>query len=154
MSEATQHSKSKKEAAPEPKFEIPHFETSAAFRDMAETTLSQVKQNYEKMKSAAEDATNLLEGTYSTMSKGATDYGLKLIETARANTNAAFDYAGELFATRSLSEMVEVSTAHARKQFDALQGQVKELTALAQKVATETAEPIKDGITKATKKVA
>lgn len=154
MSEAIQHGKSRKEAAVEPKFEIPQFETPAAFRDMAETSLTQARQNYEKMKTAAEEATSMLEGTYSTMSKGATDYGLKLIETARANANAAFDYAGELFSSRSLSEMVEISTAHARKQFDALQAQAKDLTALAQKVATESAEPIKDGISKVTKKVA
>ena len=45
---------------------------------------------------------------------------------------------------KSLSEAVELSTAHARKQFEAVTAQTKELTALAQKVATETAEPIKD----------
>ena len=50
--------------------------------------------------------------------------------------------------------MVELSTAHARKQFETVTAQTKELTALAQKVATETAEPIKDSVTKAFKKVA
>ena len=44
------------------------------------------------MKSAAEEATDVLEDTYATATKGAADYGLKLIETARANTNAAFDF--------------------------------------------------------------
>jgi hypothetical protein len=55
---------------------------------------------------------------------------------------------------KSLSEAVELSTAHARKQFDALTAQSKELTALAQKVANETTEPIKVGMTTAFKKVA
>ena len=55
-------------------------------------------------------------------------------------------------AAKTLSEVVELSTAHARKQFEALTAQCKELTALAQKVATETAEPIKAGMTKAFKK--
>ena len=49
--------------------------------------------------------------------------------------------------------MVELSTAHARKQFEALTAQSKELSALAQKVATETAEPIKTGMNKAFNKV-
>jgi hypothetical protein len=50
--------------------------------------------------------------------------------------------------------MVELSSTHARKQFEALTQQSKELSALAQKVATETAEPIKSGVSKALSKVA
>ena len=53
-----------------------------------------------------------------------------------------------------LSEVIELSTAHARKQFEALSAQSRELATLAQKVATEAAEPIKEGMTRAAKKVA
>jgi len=137
-----------------PNFEMPKLEIPAAFRELAEKSVSQAKEGYEKMKSAAEDATNVLEDTYATATKGAADYGAKLIETARVNTNAAFDFYTELMAVKSFSEMVELSTAHARKQFEAVTGQTKELTALAQKVTTETTEPIKDSVTKAFKKVA
>jgi hypothetical protein len=59
-----------------------------------------------------------------------------------------------LFGVKSASEMVELSTAHARSQFETLSGQGKELATLAQKVATDTAEPIKTGVAKAMKKVA
>jgi phasin len=106
------------------------------------------------MKAAAEEATDVLETTYSTASKGAADYGLKVIEATRVNTNAAFDFYGELITAKSLSEVIELSSAHARKQFEALTAQSKELGALAQKVATETAEPIKSGMNKALSKVA
>jgi len=47
-----------------------------------------------------------------------------------------------------------VSTAHARKHFETLSKQTNELAALAQKVTTETTEPVKAGIAKAFKKVA
>jgi phasin len=135
-----------------PKFEVPKMEIPAAFREFAEKSVSQAKENYEKMKSAAEEATDLLEGTYATASRGAADYGLKVLEAARANTNAAFDFASEFITVRSLSEAVELSTAHARKQFDALSTQAKELAALAQKVTTETTEPVKERFSKAFKK--
>jgi phasin len=134
-----------------PKFEMPKMEVPAAFRDIAEKSVSQAKENYEKMKAAAEEATDVLEETYSTASKGAADYGLKVIETARSNANAAFDFASELLGVKSVSEVVELSTAHARKQFETLSTQTKELTSLAQKIATETAEPIKEGMNKAFK---
>ena len=139
-------------------FEPPSFASAidapAAFRDMAEKGLSQAKQNYEKMKSAAEEATGVLEESFASASKGAADYGVKLIEAARTNTNAAFDYASDLFAAKSLAEVVELSTSHARKQFETFSSQSRELTTLAQKLANETAEPIKEGWTRATKKVA
>jgi len=137
-----------------PKFDIPKMEVPAAFREFAEKGISQAKDNYDKMKAAAEEATDVLEETYATASRGAADYGLKLIETARFNTNAAFDFFGQLMAVKSPSEVIELATAHARKQFETLTEQGKELTALAQKVANDSSEPIKAGVTNAFKKVA
>jgi phasin len=131
-----------------PKFEIPNVEMPAAFREFAERGVAQAKDTYEKMKAAAEEATDVLETTYSTASKGASDYGLKVIEAARANTNSAFDFAGELLAAKTISEVVELYSAHARKQFEAMTAQSKELGALAQKLATETTEPLKSGMSK------
>jgi phasin len=137
-----------------PSFDLPKMEIPAAFREIAEKSVSQAKDNWEKMKAATEEATDLLENSYANAAKGAADYGLKLIETARVNTNSAFDFAGVLLTAKSLSEVVELSTSHARKQFETLTAQSKELTSLAQKVAAETAEPLKAGVTSAFRKVA
>ncbi len=152
MSEATSTQRSKSQMPPFSAFA--GVEAPAAFRDIAEKSQSHAKDSYEKMKSAAEEATGVLEDTYATASKGAADYSLKVIEMARENTNAAFDFAAELLGAKTFSEVVELTTAHARKQFEALSEQGKELAALAQKVATEAAEPIKEGMSKAAKKAA
>jgi|ERR1700722_934988 phasin len=149
MSEANT-STQRPQTSPFPGFPV---EAPAAFRDMAEKSLSHAKENYEKMKSAAEQATGVLEDTYATASKGAADYSRKVIELSRANTNAAFDFAAELLGAKTLAEVIELTTAHTRKQFEAMTEQGKELATLAQKVATEAAEPIKEGMTKAAKKV-
>ncbi len=137
-----------------PKFEMPNLEVPAAFREIAEKGVTQAKDNWEKMKAATEEATGLLEDSFATSSKGAADYSLKLIEISRANTDAAFDFFSELVTVKSISEVVELSAAHARKQFDTASAQTKELAALAQKIATEAAEPLKAGVTKVIKKVA
>lgn len=137
-----------------PKFEMPKMEVPAAFRELAETSVTQAKDNWEKMKAASEEASELIEDSYATASKGASTYGLKLIEVSRANTNSAFYFAAQLMAVKTLAEAVELSTAHMHKQFDTMSAQSKELTTLVQKVATETAEPIKEGVTSAFKKVA
>ena len=136
-----------------PKFELPKMEVPAAFREIAEKNISQAKENYEKLKAVAEEATDVMEETYATATKGSTEYGLKLIDAARLNTNAAFDFFSELITVKSLSEAIELSTAHARKQFEQVTEQGKELTSIVQKVANDTAEPVKAGVTKAFSKV-
>ncbi len=166
MSEALHKSKNKASASAPgstafefPKFDIPNFdmpkmEIPAAFRDFAEKNASQVKDSCEKMRAAAEEATDVFEDTYATASKGAADYGIKLLEVTRTNTAAAFDFYTELMTVKSYSDAIELSTEHVRKQFETATAQTKDLAALAQKVATATAEPIKDGVTKVFAKVA
>jgi phasin len=137
-----------------PGFDLPKFEVPAAFREAAEKGVAQAKEGWEKMKSATEEATEVLEESYTTAAKGTSEYGLKVIDAARTNTNAAFDFATEIATAKSLSELVELSTAHARKQFETVSAQTKELTSLAQKVSADTVEPFKTGFTSAFKKVA
>jgi len=106
---------------------------------MAEKGVAQAKDSYEKIQAAAEEATDLLKSAYTPAANGTADYNRKVIEIARTNAHAAFDYAYELLGVKSPSEFIELSTAHARKQFEAMTAQTKELTELAQKVMTEIA---------------
>ena len=137
-----------------PSFDMPKFEVPAGFREAAEKGVAQAKEGWEKMKSATEEATGVLETSYTTATKGVSEYGLKVMDIARTNTNAAFDFATHLATAKTVTDLVEVSTAHARKQFEAVSAQTKELTSFAQKVATDTVEPLKTGITSAFNKVA
>ena len=108
----------------------------------------------EKLGEAAEQTTKLIQNTFETASKGIRDYNLKTIEIGRVNSDAAFKYAQQLLNVKSPSEMLELWTTHARKQFETLTEQTKELAMLGQRVATETAEPLASGATKAFQKVA
>jgi phasin len=137
-----------------PKFEMPKMEIPAAFREFAEKGVAQAKENYEKMKSSAEEATKVLEDSYATASKGCSGYGLKLIETAKTNSNAAYDMLTGLMTAKTAAEGVELYTTYLRAQFDILSGQAKDLGEHAQKVATETVEPMKASVTSAFSKAA
>jgi phasin len=137
-----------------PKFEIPKMEVPAAYREMAEKGIAQCKEQYEKMKSVAEEATDLLEDTYATASKGCSGVSIKLIENARANSDATFDLMTSLVTAKSFAEAVELSSSFMRKQFDALTAQAKDLADQTQKVMTDTTEPLKEGFTNAWKKAA
>jgi phasin len=135
-------------------FDVPRFEVPGAYRELAEKGIAQAKQNYERLKTASEEANELLESTYTTALRGLSEYGMKAIDAFRTNANAQFDFARDLFAVKSPADVVELSSAHARKQFDALSTQSRELVSLAQKVSTDTAEPIKAGFDRALRAVA
>ena len=75
-----------------------------------------------------------------------------MISLEGINTLAAFDFARELLGlAKSPSEFIELSTAQTRKQFDLASAQNKELCALAHRTATDAAQPIKIGMSKAFK---
>jgi hypothetical protein len=66
----------------------------------------------------------------------------------KANTTTNLDFAQELLGVRSPSEALELWSSHARKQFEVVSGQAKELAELTQKVAADTVEPIKTNASK------
>jgi phasin len=134
-----------------PKFDMPNGEMPEMVREFAEKSVQQAKDAYARIKSAAEESTDLLEDTYTSATKGATEFNLKALEALRANVNASFDYTSELFASKTLADAVELSASHMRKQFESLSAQAKTLSTLAQKVAAETAEPIKASMSKTMK---
>ena len=108
------------------------------------------KNTSEQMKAGAEHATDLMNNAFN----GFRDYNLKVLEIARTNSEAGFNFAQELMTVRSPSEMVERSAEYARKQFTALTEQTKELASLGQKVTQETAEPLTSAVQKSFSKVA
>ena len=134
-----------------PKFDLPKVEVPELVRELAEKSVQQAKDVYARFKSAAEETTDVLEDTYTSATKGATEFNLKALEALRTNVNASFDYTRELLASKTLAEAVELSATHVRKQFETLSAQAKALSVLAQKVAVEAAEPIKTGLSKTMK---
>jgi len=129
-----------------PQFDLPNMELPEAFREMAEKGVEQARDAYAK---ASEEAADLLENTYEAAAKRATDYNRKLIEITRTNTRAAFDYVHELLGVKSPSKFIALTTAQMRKQFEIVSEQNKELSALAQEMATEACRHNQTSVSKA-----
>jgi phasin len=124
------------------------FEVPEQMRAFAEKGVSQARDNYAKFKDAAESHNSTIEAVFTSASKGMSAYSAKLMEFLKANTTANLDFAQELLGIKSPSEALELWTSHARKSFEALSAQAKELSELTQKVAAETVEPIKQNASK------
>jgi phasin len=124
------------------------FEVPEQMRAFAEKGVSQARDSYAKFKDVAETHNGTIEAVFTTASKGYSEYSAKLMEMMKANTTANLDFAQALIAVKSPSEAMELWTSHAKKQYEAFTAHSKELAELAQKVASETAEPIKTNASK------
>jgi phasin len=103
---------------------------------------------FEKMNGATEKTREFVENAYSTALQSAASYNAKLLEFARVNNEAAFNYAHELSSVKSPTELVEITTRHAREQLAVLTAQAKELATLGQQATLKAVEPFKNGGTK------
>ena len=128
--------------------EMPSMEMPAAMRDVAEKTVKQAQASFENMKGAAEGATQALEASFSKATQGVSTLNAKVLETTRTNVNSAFDFFGQILGAKTVSEAVELHTAHLRSQFETLSAQAKEISTLAGTLATEAAEPVKANLAK------
>ena len=124
------------------------FEVPEQVRAFAEKGVSQARDNYAKFKDAAETHNVTIEAVFTSASKGASEYSAKLMEFMKSNTTANLDFAQQLLSIKSPSEAMELWTSHTRKQAQTLSAQAKELGELTQKIAAETAEPIKASASK------
>lgn len=131
-----------------PSVAIPNLAMPEPMRELAEKTGAQAKDNYERAKAATDEMTAVVEASFATGAKGATEYGLKVMELARANTASAFVFIGRLMSVKSPFEAMTLITTHAHQQFVSASNQNKELLALAQTLATNVGEPIRTCMSK------
>jgi phasin len=131
---------------------LPGKDAPNVVREMAEASLSTARNLYETARTAAEEATDMIEDTYEHARKSFTEMNLKLIDQAQANTDRVFAFAKEVASAKTVSEAVELQTKFVREQFEAFASQAREMQETAQKLAAETTGPMKDAWERATQK--
>jgi len=130
------------------------FEVPEQMRALAEKGVSQCRDNYAKFKDAAETNNGTIEAVFSVFSSGAKEYSAKLMEMMKETATANLDFAQALVGVKTPAEAMELWSSHARKQFETFTAHTKELAELSQKVAADSAEPIKANAAKMFKPVA
>jgi phasin len=129
----------------------PATEMHATVRKAVEKGVADTRAAFANAKTAAEEATGAFEASYSTAAKGVVAFNAKAFEALRVNTEANFDFIKSAIGAKSVSEFVALQGEHARKQAQTFGAQAKEIAALAQKVATDSVEPIKSQVAKTLK---
>ncbi len=127
--------------------EFPTFDaekTADQFRVFAEKGVEQSKEAYAKIKTGAENAQKAIESTLETARAAGSEFSLKSIATARANTEAGFAHLEALVAAKSLSEVIELQTAFLRKAVETAIEQGKDFQTASTKAAEDVAKPMKE----------
>ncbi|ODN71514.1 Phasin protein [Methylobrevis pamukkalensis] len=124
-------------------FSMPNIEMPEAFRDMAEKSVKQAKDGYEKMRTAAEEATDMMEDQFETTRTGLVAINVKAISAAKATADATFKFATDVMSAKSISDVIAMQSAFAREQFEIASANAKEIQELVAKFASEVSEPAK-----------
>ncbi len=104
-----------------------------------------VEHGFAQMKEAQDDALSAIDTVAQTCGRAAqasTACHLRMIEMAWANADAAFALWRALMGAQSVAQFLAASADGARRQAEATAAQWRELSSLAGRLATETAEPI------------
>ena len=123
-------------------FNVPFFNIQTIFGNLAEPA----KAGFEQLKVTSEEITGALYEACSTNARRAAEYGTKVIEISNTRTSSTLDFLSQLADARSFADLVNLSTAHSRKSFEAASAQNRELWDLAQRAAIDTTEPIKKSL--------
>jgi hypothetical protein len=109
-----------------------------AFRTLAGKQVVQGKDTLDALSTAAQDAC-------STNIKMLNDYSQSFMRAGQRNADSAFDYWRDLIAAKSLSELIDIWSSHAPRQFNSASDPTSDLWAHYYKMANAATKPIANG---------
>jgi phasin len=115
-------------------------------RTIAETSVNQAQEVYARVKTAAEDATDVMEETFENTRDGVLEAQHKALDVARDNAEATFDFAKKLLAVTSLSDAVQLQTGFVRDRFEAYIDYTKGIQTATTKLVEAASEPAKTAV--------
>lgn len=119
-----------------------NFQVPDDMRNLLEQGVTQAREGFDKVMSAAGEAVSSLEQKSDSAQVQATELRRKSIAFTEASMAAAFDLAQKLVAARSLDEVMKLQAEYMSKQFASVQGHVQETGQEIQRRAKAAADEI------------
>ncbi len=105
-----------------------NFEIPAPVREMAEKSVEQTKEAYDRMMEAARQAQGMFASSSNVMGAGSKEIQEKTMQYAEANVQAGFDFAERLVKAKDLQEVLDIQTQFARQQLENYTQQAQEIS--------------------------
>ncbi|RIA55440.1 phasin [Dichotomicrobium thermohalophilum] len=117
-----------------------NFDIPAPVRQMAEKSVEQTKQAYDRLLEAARQAQGMFADSTNAMGMGSKEIQEKTMQYAEANVQASFDLAERLVKAKDLQEVMEIQTQFARQQMESYTQQAQEISKMMAEAA-QKAQP-------------
>jgi phasin len=117
-----------------------------AMRAMAEKSVAQTREVYDRSKDMLDASVATLEKTFDAAGQGVAAFNRKILDITQRNVNSLFDLAKNLAGAKKLADVVELQTAYWQKQLGALTTQAEEVRALTTQVTAAAVQPVKDRV--------
>ena len=117
------------------------FEIPKEMRSMAEASLGQARQAFEKFLASAQATAGTIEERGATVRAGAKDVGAKAISYAEKNVQASLDYAQSLLRAKDLAEVMRLHSEYVQSQMRSLAEQASEMGQIVGRAAMDAAKP-------------
>jgi phasin len=117
------------------------FEIPKEMRSMAEASLGQARQAFEKFLASAQATAGSIEERGATVRAGAKDVGAKAISYAERNVQASLDYAQSLLHAKDLSDVMRLHSEYVQAQMRSLAEQASEMGQIVSRAAMDAAKP-------------
>lgn len=118
-----------------------HFEIPPEMRNMAESSLKQARDAFEKLLANAQAAAGSLEEHGASVRAGAKDIGARAIAFAEANVQASLNYAQSLVHAKDVSEVMRLHSEYVQAQMKALAEQASEIGQIVSRAAVDATKP-------------
>ena len=125
------------------------FEMPELFRSMSETGIAQARDAYGRMKTAAEEATDLMEESFETTRAGLVTLQHKALDAAERNSAATFNFVRQLLGVASVADAMQLQTTFARERFEAFVDYTKDVQATVAQVTQDVSRPARAALAKA-----
>ncbi len=109
------------------------------------------RENLRKGEETAQQSWSQMERNFAASFDNVRDFHLKTLDMLRAHANSAFNFAEELIAAKSPTDVFEGCRSFAERQVNTLQKQTEELTTIAQETTKETMRPVTDAVNRTAK---
>jgi hypothetical protein len=112
------------------------------FEDAGRKATQKARDTAEKGRQAAEETTRGVEQSYLAAFDNIRNLNARMIDAVQANADAVCALARDIATIKTPSDLPSVWMNHAQRQFDMVTKQASDLTALGQKLATESTAPM------------
>ena len=122
--------------------QFPRYEIPTEMREFAEKSVDQARKALDGFIDAAQRPSDTFESSTQSAQSSAKDMSKKAFTYAEQNISSAFDLAQKLVRSKDVNEALQHQTEFARKQFEALQTQMKEFGTMAQDVVKDVVQDV------------